>query len=135
MIKFHWITVLLLLFPTSCVPTTQTTPQLAEADMPNEENQQPQIAVCPFVLDLPDIISSTVTEREASYQLVEPDRSVLSDVRKQLEDQGWTRTETTTDKLKGSSESRYTCAEGGTLRVTYGPVGKSLIYALRLRLE
>ena len=138
--RFQWI-ILLLLCLTSCVPTnnraTKAEMDMSESQPTSSQVAQPQSA-CPFVLALPDtltVISSTVGESEASYQLLEPGRGVLSEVRQQLEKQGWTRTETTTDKLKGLSETLYTCTGGGSIKVKFGPIGKSRMYALRLTLE
>jgi hypothetical protein len=126
----------------SCVPNTTTTPAATSGETGGQMTEttptlQPQ-ASCPFALTLDDtysVLSSTVAESEASYQVIEPERSLLSEVKTQLEAQGWTQTETTSNKATSSSETLFTCTQGGTLRVTYGPVGKSLIYALRLTLE
>jgi hypothetical protein len=132
---FYFTIVCLMVLVISCLPQTKQASTesntMKPATPPAEESVNPQSA-CNFTVQLPDtmtIMSSTVTERDASYQLVQPDRNVLGEVRAQLQNQGWTKLDTT----KGIT--RYSCADSSVLQVSLEPVGKSLIYILKLELE
>jgi hypothetical protein len=118
--------------PTPTTTSEQITPETMDTPQPAT-----QVSTCAFDITFPEsvsVISSTVTESEASYQLINPQVNVLLEVETQLQPQGWTKLETTTNKAKNSSETLFSCAQGGKLHVTFGPTGRSLIYVLRLTL-
>jgi hypothetical protein len=133
---------------TSCVPQAAETnngsggtsmPSEADATSASGESSIQVQSTCTFNITLPTNVSvtnSTVTETSASYQFTQSrsgmfslEDSVSSEVDNQLRTQNWAKLDT----IKGIN--RYSCEDGSILRVSLKPVGKSLIYLLKLELE
>lgn len=117
----------------SCVPKA-----VAER---NSEATMTELELCSLKIDLSafDLISSSSDEMTANYRIAlrSPLRELSSEVRKQLEANGWEFMGTAkASRTDNTYSARYTCAERATsLQVSIKPVGRSSIYVVRLALE
>lgn len=81
------------------------------------------------------VMSAQEASAETSYRVLigdAPLRALIKEVREQLERRGWQFEAARTERARPDYKASYRCGERG-LSLSVAPVGKSLIYLVRLK--